>query len=427
MRPLTAILEIQSSALAIDSLPALQAHIATATREAVAYSHAVVFAVQPSGRAVVAAASDLPSIDPSSPEITAFNAIGDAMASTIKADTSPHIIQGQDGAFTLTQPLRDRHGNLLAILYLTRDVPFTETDIYVIERLSGVYAYAYATLSPFRRQLIPSRFRRLLRFVLPGAAAAGLLVPVSQTALAPAEISGASPITITAPLDGVINRIAIRANTPVRKGDALFSFDVTILAAQADSATRELAVAQAALRQSTQGAMMDAKAAARLAQDEATVRLKESDLAYAKALLARATVVAPADGVAVFADENDWTGRPVQTGQRVMQIIDPSRPEVRINLPAKDAITLAPGSAVALFLDTAPLSPLSGRVLAAAYEPEVTAAGILSYRVRASLDAAAVTPRVGLTGTAKLYGDRVSLASYLFRRPLAALRQTLGL
>ena len=36
-------------------------------------------------------------------------------------------------------------------------------------------------------------------------------------------------------------------------------------------------------------------------------------------------------------------------------------------------------------------------------------------------------PRIGLRGTAKVYAKRVPLAVYLFRRPLAALRKTLGL
>ncbi|MNT88624.1 hypothetical protein D3C72_2292120 [compost metagenome] len=54
----------------------------------------------------------------------------------------------------------------------------------------------------------------------------------------------------------------------------------------------------------------------------------------------------------------------------------------------------------------------------------------MAYRVRARFDdggAQAVQPRVGLKGTAKLYGERTPLAGYLLRKPLATLRVWLGI
>ena len=52
-------------------------------------------------------------------------------------------------------------------------------------------------------------------------------------------------------------------------------------------------------------------------------------------------------------------------------------------------------------------------------------------RVKAALEPAGTPgqapPRIGLRGTAKILGDRVPLALYLFRRPLALLRQSLGI
>jgi hypothetical protein len=79
---------------------------------------------------------------------------------------------------------------------------------------------------------------------------------------------------------------------------------------------------------------------------------------------------------------------------------------------------------VALFLDSDPLNRHAARLERAAYEAQGTAAGQLAYRLDAAfLDA---PPRIGLRGTAKLFGDRAPLAYYLLRRPLAALRQSLG-
>jgi hypothetical protein len=51
----------------------------------------------------------------------------------------------------------------------------------------------------------------------------------------------------------------------------------------------------------------------------------------------------------------------------------------------------------------------------------------LGYRLKATLDDPAHMPRIGLRGTAKIYGEKVTLFYYLARRPLAAARQFLGL
>jgi hypothetical protein len=52
--------------------------------------------------------------------------------------------------------------------------------------------------------------------------------------------------------------------------------------------------------------------------------------------------------------------------------------------------------------------------------------GVLGYRLKASLADDKAPPRIGLRGTAKLFGDRVTLFYYLMRRPLSAARQFLG-
>ncbi|MCW4629909.1 hypothetical protein [Marinomonas rhodophyticola] len=51
---------------------------------------------------------------------------------------------------------------------------------------------------------------------------------------------------------------------------------------------------------------------------------------------------------------------------------------------------------------------------------------IIAYRIVADIHGDIKPPRIGLRGTAKLYGDEVSLAYYLLRRPLTFIRQFLG-
>jgi HlyD family secretion protein len=159
------------------------------------------------------------------------------------------------------------------------------------------------------------------------------------------------------------------------------------------------------------------------------VREKEAELALLDNALSRVDVVADRAGVAVFSDANDWIGRTVQTGERVMQLADPAQAGVLVWLPAADAINLEPGAPVRLFLHTQPLQPLAAQLLQTSYQAVPSPDGIASYRLRASFASApgGAAPRIGLRGTARVSGDWSLLGYYLLRRPLAAMREWTGL
>ena len=139
-------------------------------------------------------------------------------------------------------------------------------------------------------------------------------------------------------------------------------------------------------------------------------------------------VSAGASGLVLFADKDTWTGRPVATGERIMRIADPAKVEVTINVPVSDAIILEQGAPVKLYLDSNPLEPVDARVTRASFHAQPDGEGVLSYKVRAGLELTngKRPPRIGLRGTAKVYGEKVSLAYYLMRKPLSAIRQWTG-
>lgn len=135
---------------------------------------------------------------------------------------------------------------------------------------------------------------------------------------------------------------------------------------------------------------------------------------------------APRDGVAVFADANDWLGRPVATGERILLLADPTQPALQINLPVADAIALEVGAPVKLYLTTHPLSAIDGHITETSYQTHITPDGLAAYRLRAALDGRPDEARLGLRGTAKVYGGWTLLSYYVLRRPLAALREWSG-
>ena len=191
-------------------------------------------------------------------------------------------------------------------------------------------------------------------------------------------------------------------------------------------ATKALAVAEAEYRQAAQQAVFDDKSRAQIAILKGRADQKRADVTYAKSLLERIHVTASRAGIALFDNPNDWIGRPVTIGERLLEIADPTQAELEIWLPVADAITLKPGADVDFFLNVAPDAPLHAKLYQASYQATMSPSGVLGYRLKAELADKTRPPRIGLRGTAKVHGDPVTLFYYLVRRPLAAARQLVG-
>jgi hypothetical protein len=156
------------------------------------------------------------------------------------------------------------------------------------------------------------------------------------------------------------------------------------------------------------------------------VQEKAAEVAYLTELVGKSKLQAPQGGLAVFSSQDDWRGRPVQVGERVMVIADPSLVDVTIYLPPEDAVELEAGAPVDVLLHVDPLSPLSAKIERASYEATPAPDGTLAYVVRAHLDQGQRLPRIGLRGTAKISAERVTLGYFLLRKPIAYLRRSLG-
>ncbi len=331
----------------------------------------------------------------------------------------------------LACPFTTAEGELVGLLWLSRDEPWSDSETVLAGQLADGYAHAWLALAGGRgRRLASGRARRVRHWgrrallALPLLLLAALAIPVPQSVLAPGEVVPRDAAVVAAPLDGVVESFAVTPNQAVAAGDLLFRLENTRLRSERDVAERSLEVAEAELQRARQGAFADRESGAQVALLEARVRLREAELAFAEERLERVAVSAPEAGVAVFADANDWIGRPVQTGERILQLADPARVELRIDLPVDGAIALPEAAPVELFLDADPLHPLAAHLQRASYEAEPGPSGSLAYRLIARFESA--TPRIGLHGTAKVFGETVPLGLYLFRRPLASLRQAVG-
>jgi len=325
-------------------------------------------------------------------------------------------------------------------LLLAGDAPPEPGQLALLDEWMDIWQHAWRAMhhrSRWSAATLPARLRTWWRSGSTGkrrrrqlaatlALVAVLLCPVRLTVLAPGELVPANPATLRAPLDGVIAEFAVRPNQTVAAGDLLFSFDQAPIDSRLAVAREALGTAQAEYRQAAQMVLTDPRAKTQLATLLGKIEEKKAQAAFLEGQAQRSRVLAPQAGVVLFDDPSEWTGRPVQTGERIMQVASATDVEIEAWVPIGDAIPLADTAPLHLYLATSPLSPVSGTLRYMGHRAMPRPDGSYAYRVRAKLDAP-TDRRIGLKGTAKLSGDRVPLIYWMLRRPLASIRQFLAL
>ncbi len=326
--------------------------------------------------------------------------------------------------------LRKPEGQVLGGLWMDRDTPFTPAEIKLLEQLADAYAHAWDRLT---REHLPwtEKLRALLRMkksrlIVLGVMFAALLFPVRLSVNAPMEVVARDPFIVSAPLDGAIKDVAVRPNALVKKGDILFTMDDTALKNQVEISRKAFDIARATYSKVSREAFSDQGSKTELAVLKAESEAKKADLDYAQDLLKKTDILASRDGVAVFTDPNSLRGMPVQTGTRVMIIAEPSDTEILVRVPAKAMLLVNKEKPARIFLNVAPLSSIKATVTTVSYEATPDPDGLLTYKIKAALRDEDSKPRIGLKGTAKIYGGRSILIYQILRRPLVTLRSMLG-
>ena len=323
-------------------------------------------------------------------------------------------------------PLKHPDDTILGGLWIERESPWQENDVTIVRRLTGSFAYAWKALST--RQIgWTARLKQPSLIVIAVAVAGLLCLPVRVSTVAPVKVVATDPVIVSAPMDGVIADVVVEPNIMVEQDRLLLRYDDTNIRNQFRVTEQQLAVARAEQAQAIQSGFGDPARKAEVPLKAAEVSLKETELEYAQEMLGQIEVRAPQSGLLLYTDKSDWIGKPVSVGERIMEIADPRRIELRIDLPVGDALLLREGGDVVAFFDALPLESFPGAVRRTSYHAEVLPGDILAYRVMADLSRVDPRIRIGWQGSAKVYGEQGPLAFLLFRRPFTALRQLVGL
>ena len=399
------------------------------------------------GRPILAVASGLSEVEANAPFALWFSRAAEHV-NKLQGQGSSFLVNDadfpeslDDGAewvprHVLVVVLRTPVGAILGGFWFCRQTSFSEAEVELASWIGQVGEFA---LWAWRREqlalqsrisaLAPKHWRRLSRpkkiavLVLIGAI---LAFPVQMSVLAPAEVTPLKPIALTAPVDGVVARILVAPNQKVGIGTELVDLEDTATRNRLMVAQKTLDVARADLGRSAGKAFADDSSKADLHLLDSRVRERSAEVTYLTEVLARLKLRAPIEGIALFADTEEWRGKPVQVGERIMTIADPAQVALTIYVSPDDAIALDGGAEVKMYLNISPLVSYAAHIVQASYETGSSPEGHPAYIVKAAFSAGESPPRLGLKGTAKIYAERAPLFYYLLRKPLRTFRHALG-
>lgn len=436
---LAALLHLEQRAFNASTSAELGFTVVNETLNLIAFRQAAFFTVNSVGKPSLTTASGLVSVTEDSPFAVWLGRIATSFESSpfpkriTLADVPPEFKDGWQEwlpEHVLTAFFLDPDGRAIGLILYAREAPWDEDELNLLHRLHQTYGYCLGALTrgprSIARLFIGESGSKMAKWISLALLLA-LLIPVRLSALAPAEVVALNAMAVASPQDGVVSAFHVQPNSPVKVGDRLFSLDNSAIASRREVALRGVSIAKADLLVAQQRAFDDIKSKGELAAAIGRVREKDAELALVEGTLDRVDVRAERDGLAVFGDPNDWLGRPVQTGERVLQLADPKDAGVLIWLPVADALNLEVGAPIRLFLHTAPLEPLTARLLQTSYQAVLSPDGVSAYRLRGEFELGSASARIGLRGTARVSGDWATLGYYLFRRPISAVREWTGL
>ena len=349
-----------------------------------------------------------------------------------KADMPPELADewGSHGSeYLIWCPLYSATGVNLGSLVLWREKAMSESEQRILGNWLAAAGYSLSALrgKAFARSGFVWTSRRR-HWAMAAALVLALLmfVPVRLSVLAQAEVVAQDPVVVRSPMDGIISSLHVRPNKVVEEGALLFKLDDTELQTRLDVAQQTLAISRAQYRQAGQSAAFNADAKASLRVLALEGEKRQAEVEYVNLLLERSDVEAQQGGVVIIPSADELVGKPVVTGERLMTIADPLDTQLEAWLAVGDDINLLYDAQIEFFPNVAPDKKFEARLRRLDYKAEPTDSGELAYRIRADFFENKNLPRIGMRGTAKLYGRQVSLAYFLFRRPLATLRRWLG-
>ncbi len=326
-------------------------------------------------------------------------------------------------------PLVSAYGENLGGLLLARLEPWQQDESRVLHYWSGAITHALELLMLKKKSLFAGlkKVKTAIWLVLSGLLLLVLFLPFFISVLAQAEIVPKDPVVVRASLEGVIDKVFAQPNKAITKDQLLLTLDDTSLKSRLDVAVQELEIAKAEYRRAEQVSVIDRNASSEIPMLAARIKQRTAEVDYVNSLLDRINIHAEGDGIAIISDAYELEGKPVKLGERLLTIAKPDHAELEMWLAVGDSISLDKNARIELFLNVSPQRPYHSTLRYVNFQAEMSPEGLFAFRARGDFPSVTNKLRIGLRGIAKIYGEKVPLYYFLFRRPYSALRQWMGI
>jgi hypothetical protein len=305
---------------------------------------------------------------------------------------------------------------------------FSSSELELLTHLSGTIIHAIAALRGRDYKYSVPTYRKVknigwgIVFFLFLAS----FIPVNLSVIAPLKLQADSPQIITAPFNAVVKEIIIKPDEQVSKGQLLGTFDKRTFDQEVNLKQADLNQAQSRYAQMSKKGFVDPDARQDLELIKTDVAIAEERLNLAQLNLSLTDIIADKNATVVLSDPYSWAGRPVQAGEQIMQLVSTDDLLVEVFIESNNMIGIEADIPLKIYMDAYPLEPLEADILYVDFEPTIDDTGSLSYRVIAKLTPNKLNLRIGLKGTARVYGNKSPFIYQILRRPLVAWRQLFG-
>jgi len=243
---------------------------------------------------------------------------------------------------------------------------------------------------------------------------------------APCEIVAKDPVMITAPVEGTIEKVVATPGEFVKKGDILVQYDKRIPLEELKVAEKQVQISKSELERANNLSAKDPHALTDLAVLALKLKKEAIQLDLAKYRASLLTIKAPENGVIMIDNPDEWRGHPVKIGEKIMMIADPQQTKIQIWVPENDNITLDLKKPIKIYLNVSPEKSHYATLSYISSYSSLSDKSIQSFTAEAEWQEPPKDIKMGLKGTAILYGDNVSIFYLGMRRPFSYLRNLFG-
>ena len=330
--------------------------------------------------------------------------------------------------YVLILTLKDPHGHSIGGIWLERDEAFKDAELALLEELQPVWETRLSLLQLEHKKYLFIGWKALKGRQKYIWLALLLLAffPVRMNITAPTEIVAQEKMLASAPYEGLVQKVLVKPGESVREGQVLAVMESEKLESEARAATRALKASEAALSRLKREAISTPEKKVEINVLQAEIEAKTIEYEYAQTMLGRSEIKSPRAGVAIFSDANQFEGKPVVTGETLMEIAAPGDIELLVRVPVDALVPFDKEAPVNVYLNVAPLTGIDAKITSVGYQASPDPDGLLTYKLRAALKEPPEDIRIGWKGTAKIHGEWTMLGYSILRRPLAALRRMGG-